>query len=690
MTLQRCIATLVAAVSSAIISIDTAAAASAVRPEDLFKMALVSNAQISHDGKLVAFVVTKLNGPKNEYRSNIWLVDVAGGGVRQLTRGDSDSNPQWSPDDRWIAFESGRKEKSQIYRIALAGGEAERITDRPDGASSPVWSYDGSRVAFLASTKDSKRKSPIDWHATGFEPDDSQRTSDVRIFDVLHFEVNGAGETWMYHPHIWVMRADGSDQKQLTSGTQWSEREIAWAPNDQSIYFTSYRAADPYLFRSDLYTIPASGGEMHKLPLAHPSNSQSTFAPGGTQVWYFVASQPDPAGLTGVASANLDGSGERVLVPENTVAFGDALLTDTKEGGNGCGPVFGPGQRWFIADVSVPGGTAIQRFDAQTGAAQTLVARGDEVEDCSMSDDGSRIAFTASDATHLGEIFVADGRTGESRQLSFLNKTYLDLVDLSTPEPFTVVDHAGLTVHAWFMRPPHAVAGRRYPTLLEIHGGPETEFGNSFFHEMQYFAGLGYNVVFSDPRGSVGFGYEFTRELEHNWGDPMFDDVTAVMDSVVKRSDVDSARLGVLGGSYGGYATLWVVGHTKRFAAAIAERVVSNMNSELLASDYASANSDAFSFGNPWDHDQTLWQMSPLKYVRNVATPLLLIHSDNDIRTPIDQALQEYAALKILGKTTTLVQFPRDNHDLSRTGEPIHRVERLHIMADWFKKYLKP
>lgn len=664
------------------------ALAAGVQPEDLYKMSFVSNAQISHDGKQIAFVVSKLDGPKNAYRSNIWLADIAAGRVWQLTRGDSDESPAWSPDDRWVAFVSGRKEKAQIFRIALSGGEAERLTDRPDGATAPVWSYDGSRIAFLSATKNPPRKTEVDWHAAGFGGSESQRTSDVRIFDVLHFEQNGEGEIWSTHAHIWVMRADGTEQKQLTNGAEWSEGAVAWSPDDRMLYFTSYRAFDPYLFRSDVYSVPSGGGPMQKLPFSHKANTQPTFARGGSRLWYFVASEPDPAGLPGLANANLDGSGEQVLIQENALAIGDAVLTDTKEGGNGCGPLFGSDQRWFIADVSLPGATSIEKFDAQSGAAQPLVSRSDEILDCSMSADGSRIAFTASDATHLGELFVADTQSGTSRQISFLNKSYLDSVDLSVPEAFTVTDHAGFTVHAWFMRPPHAVPGRRYPTLLEIHGGPEAEFGNSFFHEMQYFAGLGYNVVFSDPRGSIGFGYAFTHALEHNWGDPMFDDVSAVMDEVVKRPDVDASRLGVLGGSYGGYATLWVIGHTHRFKAAIAERPVANMTSEALAYDFTSATSSTASFGNPWDHEQFYWYMSPLKYVRNVTTPVMIIHSDNDIRTPIDEALQEYSALKILGRTTTLVQFPRENHDLSRTGEPLHRVERLHIIADWFKKYL--
>ncbi len=689
MSFGRCAAALCFAFF-AVIASARMCAAKPVQPEDLYKLSFVADARVSHDGKQVAFVVTKIDGPKNEYRSNIWVADVASGRFTQLTRGDSDEDPSWSPDDRWLAFASGRSEKSQIYRILLAGGEAERLTKLPNGAASPVWSHDGQRIAFQSSTKDPKRTTEIDWRGAGFTPSDTQRTSDVRILDVLHFRENGAGETWMLHPHVWVMRSDGSHQQQLTSGTQWSENAVAWSPDDRTLYFTSYRSFDPTLFRDDIYALPSGGGTMRKLPLTHISNERPTFAKDGKRLWYFAASEPDPSGYAALVSAGLDGRDGRLVFPENTVAFGDAVLTDVKEGGSGCGPSFAPGEGWFIADVSVPGGTSIQKFDSESGKAQTLVSRGDEILDCSLSDDGGRIAYAASDGMHPAEVFVYDAKSGASRQLSYLNKAYLDSVDLANPEHFSVTDRAGFTVHSWFMRPPHALAGRRYPTLLEIHGGPATEFGNSFFHEMQYFAGLGYNVVYSDPRGSVGFGYPFQAALNRNWGDPMFEDVMAVMDAACKRPDVDPARLGVLGGSYGGYATLWVIGHTHRFRAAVAERPVANMTTGQLDFDFASENSTTRSYGNVWDHADLYWYLSPLKYVKNVTTPVMMIHSDQDIRTPITETLQEYSALKILGRTTELVQFPRDNHDLTRNGEPLHRVERLHVIADWFKKYLKP
>jgi len=684
------LAALVAALALFALCGTALATARPVAPEDLFKLHFVSSPQISHDGKLVTYVVSREDGPKNTMFSNIWIGEVATGRTWQLTRGDSDRNPQWSPNDRWIAFSSGRSEKSQIYRISLSGGEAERLTDLPNGADSAQWSHDGARILFEASTKAPVRDALVDWKLAGFSPGDEQKKTDVRTIDVLHFRTNGDGEDFMYHQHIWVMHADGSAQTALTSGTQWSEGGELWSPDDQAILFNSYRAFDPANFRQDLYVMPADGGAMRKLSISTPSNFTAAWSNSDKRIWYAASSAPDPASYPAIVSANSDGSAAHTIVAENSVAIGDATLTDTEEGGAGCGPLLDLHGAWFLADVSVPGGSALEKFDASTGKMQTLIDRGDEITACSMSDDGSRVAFTETDATHPVEVYVANTTGGEPKQLSFANKDWLQTVDLSPVEPFSVKDSAGFLVRAWIIHPPHAIAGRRYPTLLEIHGGPETEFGNAFFHEMQFLAGQGYNVVFADPRGSVGFGYAFEQALEHNWGDPMFQDEMAVMDAASNRPEVDANRLGVLGGSYGGYSTLWVIGHTHRFKVAVGERAVSNMTSEFLASDFPSKVSAQYSFGDAWDHQAAYWRMSPLAYVANVTTPVLIIHSDQDIRTPIDQAVQEYSALKILGRTTEFVEFPRENHDLSRTGEPIHRVERLHIIANWLNRYLRP
>jgi dipeptidyl aminopeptidase/acylaminoacyl peptidase len=682
-----------AACTAALIVLPAAASAPrATTPEDITRIAYVGSATISHRGDRVAFVVTRLDAVENRYRRNLWIVGADGTGLRQLTTGDGDVDPQWSPDDRTIAFTGTRPRTSQIYTIPFDGGEARKLTSEEKGASIPRWSHDGTRILYSATFEDAAVKTRLDAAAAGGTLDATHATSDVRVIDRLDFEENGTGETFNKHAHLLVIRADGSNRTQLTPLSAFSETQAAWSYDDRSIAFVSLRRpVDPDRIDADVYVVPSRGGALRRVPTRHRGNAAPAWSHDSRALFVGVVSRNDPSALPGVDRVALDGSGERRVVPENTTAFGDTLLTDTKEAGAGCGPLLAPHDGWFLADVSVPGGTALQRIDAASGRAGALASRGDEIADCSMNDAGTRVAYTASDAVTPGDIWLQEiaGGTphGAARRLTNLNAAFASAVRLVKPQHFTVRDEAGLTVHAWFL-PANVPRGTRAPTLLEIHGGPASAFGNAFFHEMQLLAGRGYNVVFANPRGSVGYGYAFTAALAKNWGDPMFRDEMAVMDAVARRPDVDPKRLGVLGGSYGGYATLWIIGHTRRFRAAVAERTVSNMTSSFLACDACGVNNATASFGNPWSDQTEYWRQSPIRTVDFVRTPLLLLHSDADTRTPLVDSDQWFTLAKALNEPITYVQVPSENHDLNRTGEPIHRIERLHLIADWFAKEL--
>jgi dipeptidyl aminopeptidase/acylaminoacyl peptidase len=687
-----------AAAVLALCSLAAPAVQAAQRPvaaEDLYKLVFVSNPQISPDGSRVVFVASRMNGPKDTYDTDLYLVDTAGGVVRRLTSTHHDSNPVWSPDSRTIAFVRGPAKKGQrpqIYSYDVSTGHVEQLTRLKSGAGGPVYSHDGKHIAFTSVTVDTAHAAYIDFKAAGFKPKDEQKKTDVRIIRRLMFESNGEGYTYDRHAHIWVMNADGSGARALTSGARWSEGNPQWSPDDKTIAFDSLRYESVAAGPNDIYTIPARGGAMRKVSSSERANYLAGFDRAGA-LWSLRGNVLDTAAMPALVRSAASGANARTVIAKNTFDYGDTLLADMGEPGGLCGPFFSPRDAFAIMNENQPGYSALVKLNPQTGAVTKLTARGEAAE-CTMDRRGRYVAYTLSDFTHPRDVYVLDVATGKSRRITAMNDAYLAQVQLSKPQEFSIKDDAGFTVQAWFMPAVGTKAAGRRPTILDIHGGPQTQFGETFFHEFQYLAGLGYNIVFSDPRGSVGHGYAFEAALNRNWGDAMFDDVQRVMDAAVTRPSVDGTRLGVSGGSYGGYATLWVIAHTNRYKTAIAERVVSNLTSEQLVADFASTNGfgdfNTYGFGNPWDPKSLNYTQSPLTYVENVRTPVMILHGEEDTRTPIDQTLQEYSALKMLGRTVEYVDFPGENHDLSRTGSPLHRVERLRLEAQWLQRYLHP
>jgi dipeptidyl aminopeptidase/acylaminoacyl peptidase len=294
------------------------------------------------------------------------------------------------------------------------------------------------------------------------------------------------------------------------------------------------------------------------------------------------------------------------------------------------------------------------------------------------------------DPVSPAEVFLcrADG-TGE-KQVTDLNRDWKAEVALSRPERFRY-EREGYQLDGWVVKPCGFEPGKRYPALLNIHGGPHTQYGHNFFDEFQVYAGAGYVVLYINPRGSQGYGEGFTRAVIGDWGGGDFADVMAGLDEALRRYDcIDAERLGVMGGSYGGFLTSWTVGHTNRFQAACSERAVNNTYTLFGTSDIGHSFSEAQSGYLPWENLQWYIEHSPLTYAKDIATPLLIIHSENDLRCPIEQAEQLFVALKKQRKEVVLVRFPDEDHELSRSGKPRHRLERLRLILEWFAQYLQP
>jgi dipeptidyl aminopeptidase/acylaminoacyl peptidase len=681
--------TVLAVLVSALLPV--AVAAAPVVPEDLFKMTFLSNAVISPNGAYVLVEASRMNGPKDTYDRTIELVDVASGRLtHSVTKHIGDGDFAWMPDSRSFVFvRSVDKQKPQLYRYTLATGSIAQLTRIAQGVSSPVVSHSGDRIALTVTDTDPAGNAQVDFAKAGFTPKASEKKSDVRVIDELGFETNGQGYTYGDHQHIWTIDADGSHPKQLTFG-KYSENFDAWSPDDRTILLDSLRYESVDAGTSDVYTISSTGGALRKVASSFPANNGFFIAPNGRVYFLSAVVSGWAPELPAFVSANPDGSDPSVIVAHDTISWGDSLLADMKEGGGFCGwPL--PGGRGVLLNVDGPGYSNLRTLDLTNGSLADVTPGKGEAWSCTISLDARRVAYLYSDFAHPADVYVADLSGGAPRQLTNVNAQYLASVTLSVPQEFSVKDPAGYTVQAWFM-PAVGTTGTKHPTLLDIHGGPETQFGDTFFHEFQVYASAGYNVVFCDPAGSTGHGFAFTEALEHDYGNAMFADVQAVMDAAVQRPEVDASRLGVLGGSYGGYATLWVISHTDRYKVAVAERVVSDLQTENLAADFAAKNGlggGGYTWGAPWDPSSGDYaKFSPLTYVANVHTPVMILHSDDDTRTPVEQALVEYTSLKILGRTVEYVAVPNETHDLSRTGSPIHRVERLHLILDWLGRYI--
>ncbi len=628
-------------------------------------------------------MVGRIDEDANEYKAAVWLAGVDGSPPpRPFTTGEkADADPRWSPDGRQLAFTSDRADKSsQLYVMPVAGGEPRKLTGLKEDVTQAVWSPDGTRIAFVARVRDAAYE----------EEDDKKRRP--RRLTRLQYKLDSVGWTADRTQHLFVVPADGSAEPvQLTDG-DFEDHSPAWSPDGRTIAFVSARHEDWDLeMVTDAYLVDAAGGEPRRLTQGGGSIGSVSWSPDGTR----LAAQRsqgvfDDPRHTNIALVDV-GSGEISLLTAgldlNCTTYpgvreplwvGEELVFVVEDHG-----------RVHIYAVAVDG----------SGAPRLLV--GGEREVTGLDTAAGRLVFTAGEPTRLSELYdggpargTGDPATAGTR-LTGVGEAFAAGRELSTPERFTAVSADGSEVDAWIMRPAGHEQGKRYPTLLNIHGGPYGQYGEVFFDEFQVYCGAGYAVVFSNPRGSSGSGEEWARairgpgDLGPGWGSVDYEDCMAVVDEAVRRFDfVDADRLGVIGGSYGGYMTSWIVGHTDRFKAAVSERAVNNFDSQWGSSDFGwdfKGYMGAFLF----EDVETYLKVSPATYARDIHTPLLILHSEDDLRCPVEQAEHLFVTLRLLKRPVELVRFPAESHELTRSGSPLHRVQRFELVVEWFDRYLK-
>ncbi|MBI1736606.1 MAG: S9 family peptidase [Candidatus Rokubacteria bacterium] len=640
-------------------------------PHDITRIRWVSDARVSPDGRRVAFVMTTLDEPRDEYLSRVWVT----GPDRPFTTGPKrDTAPRWSPDGRWLAFVSERDgpKKPQLYLIPAAGGEAVRLTDLPHGVADPVWSPDATRLAFVAR---------VGGHPEPESEEDTRRSKPARVISTLKYRLNGEGFVYDRRPHVFVVSVDGGTPVQITEG-DFVHEHPAWSPDAEWLAFTSARHderdGDDV---TDVWVAPAKGGAARRLTATAGPAALPAWSPDGRAIAY-----------VGRGARNFFGGNLRLFtVP---VAGGrPRCLTEALD--RSVSLIARP--HW-LADGSIlfatddRGDVPLWRVAADGAAASRRVIGGERsITSFSVSRDRGTVAFTANDVTAPDEVFVARADGTDERRLTDVNAGWRTSVHVAPAERF-VVERAGHAIDAWIMRPFPFAPGRRYPALVNVHGGPHAQSGHGFFDEFQVYAAAGYAVVFANPRGSQGYGEAFARAVVGDWGGGDFADVMAAVDETLRRFDfIDGDRLGLMGGSYGGFLTSWAVGHTTRFRAACSERAVNNQLTMFGTSDIGHVFQVVEGGGSlPWEDPARWVERSPLTYAKEIRTPLLIVHSEDDLRCPISEAEQLFVALKKLGRDVTLVRFPDETHELTRSGKPRHRLERFRIILDWFAKYLAP
>ena len=644
-------------------------------PADLTRIRSMSDAQVSPDGRTIAFVVTTLSEERDEYLSHIWLVDAAGGEPRRFTAGPRrDTAPRWSPDGTRLAFVSEReaKKKGQLYVMPVAGGEPTPLTDLRHGVSAPEWAPDGTRLAFV---------SRVGGWVEPESEEEKRKSRPPRVVTTLKYRFNGEGFTYDRRPQIFIVAALGGEPRQVTEG-DYDHADPAWTPDGRALVFASARHDErDHDDASDIWLIPAEGGAPRRLtrtlgPAGHPAVS-----PAGDAVAYL-----------GRASRN--GFGRNIRLFTVPVAGGEPACRteglDRSCGPLGVRPVWSADGRALTIAAEDQGTLGLFRVEPGDGPPRRLVSGERVVGSYSASRDGAVVAFTASEPAAPAELFVCGADGGGERRLTDLNRAFTREVMLARPERFRF-ERAGFTVDAWIVKPHGFEPGRRYPLLLNVHGGPHAQYGYPFFDEFQVQAGAGYGVLYANPRGSQGYGEAFTSAVVGDWGGGDAADVQAALDEALGRFDwIDPERLGLLGGSYGGFMTSWIVGHSKRFRAACSERAVNVQTSMFGTSDIGFVFNQVELGGVlPWEDPAKYLERSPLTYAKDITTPLLILHSEDDLRCPIEQAEQLFVALKTLRREVVFVRFPDENHELTRSGKPRHRLERFRILLEWFAKYLR-
>lgn len=661
-----------------------------IKAEDLYQFNTVSEVRISPDVQHVVYTVQRVDEKTEKKYTNLWVAPTVNGEARQFTTGDQhDGSARWSPDGSQIAFLSDRGDKdkpAQIYLIPFTGGEARRLTQIDGELGDPSWSPDGKQLLCTV------RK--LDPEALEREKDEQKKKLGVvsRQYERLFYKLDGYGYLPHERTHIWTVDARTGKARQLTDHTVYDEHDPTWSPDGKWIAFASNRSDNPDLTPDqwDIFIMPAAGGEFRKIKAAVGEKYQLSFSPDGRLIAYIC---PEGEGLS-YKNASLwvaatdDSKAARNLTEKYDLHVDSSTINDVGSPERMPPTWSKDGRRLYFQTVQ-HGSTLLKSISARGDDLRDEIGEGGVVGSFSFDREQKQLAYFYGWINDPVQIFVREMGSGKERQLTQLNRKLLDRIDLGSVEEVWFKGPANNDLQGWIIKPPGFDPSKKYPSIMEIHGGPWTQYGKFFMHEFYYLAAHGYVVYFSNPRGGRGYGEEHAKAIHRAWGKADYADLMAWADYMEKQPYIDTQRMGVTGGSYGGYMTVWIIGHTQRFKAAVTQRCVSNFVSMWGSSDFNWTFQNWLGDKPPFEDLQNFWEHSPIAYIGNARTPTLVLHNEFDLRCPIEQGEQVFVALKKLGVESEMVRFPDEFHGLSRTGRTDRRIARLKHILRWFDKYLK-
>ncbi len=658
-----------------------------IRPEDLYDMKTVSYCRISPDGKYVVYVEHRVEKKTEKKYANLWIMRTNSGKPRQFTFGNqTDAQPVWSPDSKSIAFLSNRNgaERMSLYVIPVNGGEARVVSDMKGSFGTLYWAPDGKTI-YCSFTK-------TDPEVLEREKDEQKKKLGVvdRVYTSVHFKNDGGGYVAKEKAHLWSINIKTGKTHQITDGNH-NEYDFSVSPDGKWFAVCANHNEDPAMVPhlTDLWLLPVKGGAFKKIPTPEGGKYSPVFSPDGNTIAYLGSEYAE----TWNKYSNLwivpaDGSKKPVCVGESRdVNRSVATLTDSANA-MAEDPVWSPDGKEVFVHYSHHGATHVCAINIETGKERDITSGRGVVGSFSLDKTCRILAFVWHTQTNPCDVYLQKVGETIAVQKTAVNKPLLSKRFVQEPEEVWFDGKEG-KLQGWILKPHDFDPKKKYPSILYIHGGPHLQYGYMMFHEFYVHAANGYVVYYTNPHGSDGYGEKFMNSIHNDWGSIDYDDFMLWSDHMAKQPYIDKDRMGVTGGSYGGYMTNWIIGHTTRYKAAVTARCVSNFLSMWGSSDFNWGFQRIMNNLPPWEDTENYWRLSPMKYMGNAKTPTMVIHNEKDMRCEIEQGEQVFVALRRLGVPTELVRFPDEPHGLSRNGRTDRRIARMNHIARWFHTYLK-